>query len=181
MTETAEIAPFSRPFAWERVQPKGTEVTLDADGGECRALADALGILSVGSVHADLLVAPWRRTGFRITGEVVAEVEQACVVTLDPVPEMVREPVTATFLPPSEITVPEGEEIEIDVDAEDPPEPIDGSTIDLGVLVSEFVAIGLDPYPRRPGAEFTPLIEDDGSDDAGDPFAALASLKDKTE
>ena len=30
---------------------------------------------------------------------------------------------------------------------------IDGK-IDLGALAAEFFALGLDPYPRKPGAEF---------------------------
>ena len=177
MTNTADAAPFSRPFAWERVQPKGTTVTLDASEQECAALAEIFGILTVKSVHAELVVAPWRRNGYRVSGEVTASVEQACVVTLDPVAEEVREQVEVTFLPPSEIVEPEGEEIAIDVEAEDPPEAIDGPTVDLGILAAEFVAIGLDPYPRKPGVEFTPFIEDDGSSDGDQPFAGLAALK----
>ena len=71
-------------------------------------------------------------------------------------------------------------DVEVDIDAEDPPEPILGSTVDLGVLTTEFIAVGLDPYPRKPGVEFTPFIEDDGSEDeAESPFSGLAALKDK--
>jgi uncharacterized metal-binding protein YceD (DUF177 family) len=173
--------PFSRPFAWERVQPKGTVVTLEASAEECRAMAEALGILTVTSARAELTIAPWRKTGFRITGTVTAEVAQACVVTLDPVPEHIAEPLDLKFLPESEITVAVGEEIEVDPEAEDPPEAIYGPFVDLGVLVTEFVAIGLDPYPRTPGVEFQPLIEDDGSEDGPQsPFAALQALKDES-
>jgi Uncharacterized ACR, COG1399. len=110
-----------------------------------------------------------------------AEVEQACVVTLDPVPESIREVVDLRFLPESEIE-PVDEEVEIDVDAEDPPEPIVGATVDLGVLTTEFIAVGLDPYPRKQGVEFEPFIEDDGSEDeAESPFARLSALKDKQD
>lgn len=178
MTAKADI-PFSRPFAWDRVQPRGTQVTFEASSSECEAIAEALGILKVLSASAEFTVSPFRKTGFKVIGEVRAEVEQACVVTLEPVPESIKEIVDLRFLPEEEID-PVSEEIEVDIDAEDPPEPITGSTVDLGVLATEFVAVGLDPYPRKPGVEFTALIEDDGSEDEGEsPFAGLSALKDK--
>jgi len=178
MTAKADI-PFSRPFAWDRVQPRGTPVAFEATPSECEAIAEALGILKVVNASAEFTISPFRKNGFKIIGEVRAEVEQACVVTLDPVPESIRETVDLRFLPESEIE-PVDEEIEIDIDAEEPPEPIQGSKVDLGVLTTEFVAVGLDPYPRKPGVEFTPFIEDDGSEDEGEsPFADLAALKDK--
>ncbi|MBS1181707.1 MAG: hypothetical protein H6Q99_1587 [Proteobacteria bacterium] len=178
MTAKAHI-PLSRPFAWNRVQPRGTPVAFTASPSECEAMAEALGILKVASASAEFVVSPFRKTGFKVTGEVWAEVEQACVVTLEPVPESIHEMIDLRFLPESEIE-PVDDEIEVAVDAEDPPEPILGTTVDLGVLTTEFVAVGLDPYPRAPGAEFTPFIEDDGSEDeAQSPFASLSSLKDK--
>lgn len=179
MTAKADV-PFSRPFSWDRVLPRGTPVTLEASASECEGIAEALGILKVASASAEFTVSPFRKTGFKIVGEVRAEVEQACVVTLDPVPETIREAVDLRFLPESEIE-PISEEIEVDLAAEDPPEPILGATVDLGVLVVEFIAVGLDPYPRKQGVEFSPLIEDDGSEDeAESPFAGLAALKDKS-
>jgi hypothetical protein len=182
MTEQHDLSlaiPFSRPFAWDRVQPKGTTVVLDASDAECAGIAEALDILSVSRVHAEFTLTPWRRTGYKLVGTVEAEVEQACVVTLEPVPERIREAVELTFLPPGEIEAV-SDEIEVMIEAEDPPEPIEGSSIDLGVFATEFVAVGLDPYPRLAGAEFEPFIEDDGSNDApASPFAALSALKDK--
>ena len=178
MTAKADI-PLSRRFAWDRVQPRGTPVAFEATPSECDAIAEALGILKVTSASAEFTISPFRKDGFKVVGEVRAEVEQACVVTLDPVPESIRETVDLRFLPESEID-PIAEEIEIDVDAEDPPEPILGASVDLGVLTTEFIAVGLDPYPRKPGVEFTPLIEDDGSEDVQEsPFAGLTALKDK--
>lgn len=174
-----DSVPFSRLFAWDRVQPRGTAVSIEASPAECAAVAEALGIIKVSTLSAEFVVAPFRKTGFKVTGEVRAAVEQACVVTLEPVAETIAEPVDLRFLPASEIE-PVSEEVEVDISTEDPPEPITGSRVDLGVLATEFVAVGLDPYPRAPGAEFMPLIEDDGSDDAPpSPFAGLAALKDQ--
>ena len=54
------------------------------------------------------------------------------------------------------------------------PEPLIGGTVDLGALATEFLILGLDPYPRKPGATFQP--PGNASSDEG-PFAALGKLK----
>jgi hypothetical protein len=56
----------------------------------------------------------------------------------------------------------------------DPPDPIENGTIDLGALAAEFLALGLDPYPRKPGAEFAPIS--DPQDVAERPFDVLKKL-----
>ena len=56
------------------------------------------------------------------------------------------------------------------------PEPLLGGVVDLGALATEFLILGLDPYPRKPGAVFEP--PQDVKPDPG-PFAALAGLKEK--
>ena len=57
------------------------------------------------------------------------------------------------------------------VDEEDEPDPVVDGKIDLGALASEFFALGLDPYPRKPGAVF---VEDANSEPGDWSFAALA-------
>ena len=56
----------------------------------------------------------------------------------------------------------------------DPPEPIVNGRIDLGAVTAEFLALGLDPYPRKPGVAYEPAPERDPADS---PFAALAKMK----
>ncbi len=56
------------------------------------------------------------------------------------------------------------------------PEPLIGGGVDLGALATEFLILGLDPYPRKPGAVFE--APQDVKPDPG-PFAALAGLKEK--
>ena len=46
--------------------------------------------------------------------------------------------------------------------------------IDLGALTAEFLALGLDPYPRKPDADFQLRAIGDPADS---PFAALGKLK----
>ena len=55
-----------------------------------------------------------------------------------------------------------------------PPEPLVDGKVDLGALATEFLMLGIDPYPRKAGAEFAPpKVEDAGEH----PFAALAALE----
>jgi hypothetical protein len=53
-------------------------------------------------------------------------------------------------------------------------EPLMSGVVDLGVLATEFLILGLDPYPRKTGAVFQPLQER-GIDET--PFSALGALK----
>ena len=55
----------------------------------------------------------------------------------------------------------------------DDPEPLIGGIVDLGALATEFLILGLDPYPRKPDAVFEP--PQDRHAGSG-PFAALAKL-----
>ena len=66
-------------------------------------------------------------------------------------------------------------EVDLDLPDEEEPEEIESLHYDLaGPLLEEFL-LALDPYPRRPGAEFTPQTEP--SDGSLSPFAALKALK----
>ena len=62
-------------------------------------------------------------------------------------------------------------DIEVLLNEEEPPEPIVDGTIDLGGVTLEFLALALDPYPRKPGVEFT---EPAPETPAGVPFAVAA-------
>ena len=53
------------------------------------------------------------------------------------------------------------------------PGRVDG-TIDLGAIATEFLILGIDPYPRKPGIVFDAPRTGEAS---GHPFAALAALK----
>ena len=56
----------------------------------------------------------------------------------------------------------------------DGPEPLTGAAIDLGAIATEFLILGIDPYPRKPGAVFEAPSSADRDATA---FAALAALK----
>jgi uncharacterized metal-binding protein YceD (DUF177 family) len=112
-------------------------------------------------------------TKVHIGGHVSAKVAQTCVVTLEPIENAVEEEVDVLFAPPAgEAKLAANENAPLE--AADPPEPLVGGTVDLGALATEFLVIGVDPYPRKPGVEFGSLkVGDDGPRH----FAALEALK----
>jgi hypothetical protein len=173
--------PLSRPHSVADVPAGGRHVRITADAGERAAVAAALELPSVGALTAEFELRRRGRAGLSVTGHVEAEVEQICVVSLDPFPATVREPVEVEFVPPDHpgrrkpaaAVDAEAEEAATDLDA--PDLLIDGR-IDLGALAVEFVALGLDPHPRKPGAAFVgPAIDDPGAETH--PFARLARLR----
>jgi uncharacterized metal-binding protein YceD (DUF177 family) len=141
-------------------------------------LARAADLPDVLSASASFDLTPLAGDCVQVTGRVTARVVQTCVVTLDPVENEIDEPVDIMFAPASQIPVQakiatkdEGDDAELP----DPPEPILNGVIDLGALAAEYLLLGLDPYPRKPGAEFDPPKEEIDPDEH--PFAALKALK----
>ncbi len=63
----------------------------------------------------------------------------------------------------------------VELGEHDPPDPLLGSAVDLAAVVTEFLALAIDPYPRKPGAVFVTPVE--LKDPTASPFAALDKLK----
>lgn len=171
---------FSRPIRAEQVPMAGAEHRIEASEGERRALAERFGILAVNRLTATVRLKPLRGGELiRVSGTLSAEVVQACVVTLEPVPGAVEEDFHVTFGPDAG---DEGEEIDISLDDEDVPDPMTGGIIDIGEVVSEHLALGLDPFPRKPGARLSkPRAEAMDTDEKPSPFAVLERLRQKKE
>jgi uncharacterized metal-binding protein YceD (DUF177 family) len=168
--------PFSRPFRVGDLSGAGTTVTLTATPSERQALAAEAGLVAIDALEAELTLRPTRH-GFTISGSLEATVVQTCVVTLDPFPAEVRESIDVRFVPAS--AAAEAGEEAIDPSAEDPPDVYEGDTVDLGALVAEYLVLGLDPYPRKPGAVFAPGPDDTPETQPPSPFAVLGKLKDR--
>ncbi len=172
----SEGVEFSRPFAVDRVPAGGARVAIEALAGERRALAGRFGLVRLDALSAELRLE--RVPGgdlLKISGHILAELAQSCVVTLEPVPAGIDAEFERLF----SRDVPEIAEGEVEVAIEDDqPEPLPGDAIDLGELVAEELALALDPYPRSPAADqaLTALgLADDAK--ATGPFGALAALR----
>jgi uncharacterized metal-binding protein YceD (DUF177 family) len=166
---------FSRLIPVDRIPPEGASEHIAATEQEREALAARFGLLAVHALSAQLQLEPWRRGGIKVSGRWDASVEQTCVITLEPFEEVLREDITRYFAgqnaPGPAAVTHSVESLE-----EDEPDVISGGSIDLGELVAESLGLALDPYPRKPGAEFNPGAHDEKIPSPS-PFAALEPLK----
>jgi uncharacterized metal-binding protein YceD (DUF177 family) len=162
--------PWHVPVRLDDVPETGLHLDLVADDHVRAGLASLAGVLDVPRLEAAIDVAR-HGNGLRATGRVTATVGQTCVVTLEPMENQVDELIDVIFAPAS---AGEFADQNAAFDAGEPPEALSDGTADIGALVAEFLLLGIDPYPRKPGAEFAPLREDSA---AATPFAALTKLK----
>jgi hypothetical protein len=168
--------PWSVPVRRSEIPEAGRRFNLTPDAATRDAIAQLAGVVAVPRLEATFEVTLHGRGGLHVIGELSATVEQTCVVTLEPVENAIDEPIDLVFVPePAAPTPTEGGEIAIP--AEDVPEVLVGDTVDLGAIATEFLALAVDPYPRKPGAVFEAPA---AADDTSRPFAALAALKQKT-
>lgn len=156
----------------------GLHQAVEAGPEQLRALTALANINAVRQAKAEFDLVRISGERVHVTGHVKAVLEQTCVVTLEPLENIIDEPIDVIFAPADQIpitpkvtTKEEGEDAEIP----DPPEPIVNGRIDLGQLAAEILMLGIDPYPRKPGAVFDPPEEPDDPD--AHPFAALRALK----
>jgi uncharacterized metal-binding protein YceD (DUF177 family) len=166
---------WSHPLAVADLPPEGAVLKLVPGEKERAALAHYIGVLAVPALVAEVKAIPEGKGGVVIEGDLVATVRQTCVVSLEPFDNAVNEHIALRFLPESAADFAIAED---GGDERDPADVIRDGVVDLGALVTEFLALGVDPYPRRPGAVFTPP-DVEAQDEASSPFAALAKLKQK--
>jgi uncharacterized metal-binding protein YceD (DUF177 family) len=165
---------FSRVVRVDHLPREGQVVTIEANPVERKELASFYRLPDIAALTAMLRLEPWGRGGARVTGAVHGELTQLCIVSVEPFPATVDEDVDVRFAPPKAAERKSSTEEEAQtssLDDEDEPDPVIDGKIDLGALAAEFFALGLDPYPRKPGA----LLDEErtSSEPALSPFAAL--------
>ncbi|MDY8109610.1 DUF177 domain-containing protein [Fulvimarina sp. 2208YS6-2-32] len=165
-----------------RLSKAGDTIRFEAGEADRQRIAAELDLAGLSKFAGTLLAAPWQKGGVRVTGRLVANATHESVVTLEPVERSYRFDVAMTFVPDTSrllrITSPGEQELFVDPEGEDPPEPFSGDTIDLAPYIQELLALELDPYPREEGEAFEP-VDTDPAPDVGkvSPFADLAALK----
>ena len=175
-SERPSEMPWHVLLAVEDVPETGQHLDLVANAEVRAGVARVAGLRDLPRLQASFDVMR-HGSGLRVAGRVSATVGQTCVVTLEPLANEVDEAIDLVFAPQAaDKRDGDGARAEERNSAEswNEPEPLIGGTVDLGALATEFLILGLDPYPRKPGATFQP--PGDGSADEG-PFAALAKLK----
>jgi hypothetical protein len=174
-----EGLPLKHDYNLARLGNAGDEVRFAADADQRAAIAKWSGVVSVEKLEARVDIRKISPTRFGLTFHLVADVTQSCVVTLEPVaghmePRFDRELHFSGGAIRHKAPESDGELV-LDSDPEEGPEEIQSLHYDLAGPVLEEYALSLEPYPRRPGVEFT--AKTDPEDRPQNPFAVLKGLK----
>jgi len=178
-----EPLPLTHSYNLARLGNAGDEVRFEADEAQRAAIAAWSGVLSLESLSVHVKLAKLGAVQFGLDFHVTAELNQVCVVTLEPVPARIdhnfhRE---LHFVGHSRRKASPESVAEVVLDAaalegpEEAPEEIESLHYDLAAPALEEYVLSLEPYPRCPGVAFTP--PDTGEDAPENPFAVLKGLK----
>ncbi len=163
--------PYSEPVRLHQV-PGGVKRTLEPDAAARARIAKALDLASLESFTAEMDLVP-TAAGWRLSGRVRASLAQTCGITLEPLPVEIDAPFSLTL---AEAVDEDSDEIVITLDDESP-DLIEDGQVDLGQYAVEQLALRLDPFPRKPGAEFVQPPEPAEIS----PFAVLKQLRPSDE
>jgi uncharacterized metal-binding protein YceD (DUF177 family) len=174
MTDTTVRLPLDWRIETTAVPERGLKGTRTATEEERAALAKALDLVSCDALEASYQISPAAGGGYRLEGGIDAAVTQACIITLEPVAGRVAESFGVEFRRDAESEAPAGD---IDILSSADVEPLIDDRIDVGRIVYEALSAGLDPYPRKEGAEFE-WSDAKQAEGKANPFAVLKKLKD---
>jgi hypothetical protein len=141
-----------RTVAVDRIGTAGLDCDISANPAECRAIAVRLDVPAVlgFACHFHLTRTQEGRGGEILAeGRLRATLLRVCVISLDEFEATIEHRFRVRFVPAGT------ESSEIDPEAEDEL-PYSHVSIDLGEAAVEELALNLDPYPRKPGAELPP-------------------------
>jgi uncharacterized metal-binding protein YceD (DUF177 family) len=169
---------FSRPVRVETIGFSPRSMTIQAEPAERKALALRFALPAINELAADVSLT---RTGevVQASGRLHAEVTQSCVASGELVPATIDEPFSILFTPPYQGG---HSDEEIELSATDCDVVFyEGGSIDLGEAVAETLSLGLNPWPRAPGADAALREAGVKSEAEVGPFAGLAALRDKLQ
>lgn len=164
------------------------ELELTASDAERVALAERFSIEGVAALEAKVDFEP-KGANIRVTGELVADIVQACAISGDDFAHRVNEDLDLIFVPAGEASDPldapdpgsmSGAGVEIELQSEELDEiEYEGNSFDLGEAIAQSLGLAIDPYAEGPNADEARKAAGITTDDApSGPLAeALKGLK----
>ncbi len=166
---------FSHVIPVDKIPAQGMVVELSANDQQRADLAKRFALQDLTSLSAKLTINPARDgAAFSVRGDLLADVVQSCVVTLEPVPAHVHDDLSVLF---TDLVDEDGLE-HADFDGDDLEVLVNGK-IDLGELLAQHLGVALDPYPRKAGVDFD-KVTFGTADSPVNPWAKLVELKKKS-
>lgn len=171
----------------------GIRVQIAPNAQQKTDLARRLDVAAVEDIAADMTVSPSKGGIIHVTGRFTAKIEQTCVVTLEPLHNVIEEEIDGWFSDQDQMVsfakVKKDQqvrkahaEVELLDESEDPEQVINGR-IDLGELVTQHLSLSIDPYPHKEGAVHKYTDENKKADKTSpvrrNPFEVLKDWKEK--
>lgn len=180
--------PSSEWSVWldtQALDDKSVNRHIEADDDARAALARRLNVNALTALSADLTITP-SGGAFEISGTLIADVAQTCVVTLEPMTTHIEEPVegwftdkekTLSFAKAQQDRDTKKGHVEVAMlDEDQDPEAMTDGHIDLGELVTQHLSLAIDPYPHKDGVSFE-AGDDKPLKSAENPFEVLKALQ----
>ena len=135
--------------------------------GDLVALTERFGWVSVDYLTSELRIRKVAQDCWDVSGHVVGEIVQNCVVTGAPVSENIDFQIEERYVRSAEQT----DQVEVGLDGT---EPIKNGAIDIGELAVQSLCLAVTAWPR---VEDAPDGFSVGDQELDHPFAALSALK----
>jgi uncharacterized metal-binding protein YceD (DUF177 family) len=154
------VSEFARPYSLDKLGDRSASMAIEANESERAALAKRFGVLGIEALSAKFKLKRVRAgRAVRLEGAVEGTLTQACVVTLAPVRQTVREKFVTLYVPeadlkPIEMDGEGGVTLDAFLGDEELEEALPEGPLDLGEIAAQEFAVAIDPYPRSPGAAF---------------------------
>jgi uncharacterized metal-binding protein YceD (DUF177 family) len=160
---------FSRRIPLIRIGSEPFRQHIEATADERQKLSARFDLLALDRLVAEVEVQRKEGRTILLEAHFVADFEQACAVTLEPVRGMVADRFSLIYGPDRD----EGPELTLCGD-EPAFEPLTGDAVDVGEAVAQELSLALPDFPRHPNAAIEEFSTTDASEN---PFASLARLK----
>ncbi|MCA8890132.1 MAG: hypothetical protein KDA46_14955 [Parvularculaceae bacterium] len=170
MTE-ATIHSFALSAPFDAFDASARQYALAATPEELNTIAERLGVIAATKAEGEMKL--WRE-GDRVElrGAVTAHLMRQCVVTLEPMEEIVTDAFAIRFEPAQDGDF--DDEMRDEDDEDLLIEPMEGESLSLGEVLIQQIAVAMSAHPRSTDADA--LLAEFGRDEAASPFAALKAI-----
>jgi hypothetical protein len=132
-----------------------------------QALTERFGWVSVDHLSCDLCIRKMAQNCWEVTGHIIGQIVQNCIVTGVPVPENIDFQIEERYVQVAD----QADQVEVGLDGV---EPIKNGAIDIGELAVQSLCLAATAWPRVDDAlDFYSVCEQE----TDHPFAVLSSLK----
>ena len=171
--------PFEHVYDLSDLSAGGAEISIVLNEAQRAKLAQWLEVERVEKFAATVCLRKLSSNRYRYEAELVCDLDQASVVSLEPVRAHIAESFSRELHVAHHLRrhLDKSEEVSLASAEDEAPEEIETSKYDLAGPLLEELSLALDPYPRAPDEVFAPPPAPTESEES--PFAVLKKLKDR--